>query len=541
VELVVGTLTLHYTYHGTDILWMYTVLIAASPLVFHLLMTGRTAHLVAGSILLWLVYQIFPMQATIPWVVDNAVYFPIAAWQLYFVAGLVLGYHREPIRAWLSPVPRWPALIISSVAFAGLIALDWSHETGRLASWPVLKWLAGDLWLEVFDKPSVAWGRVLAFAIAAPFFYLLVDRLWRPIVAISGHLLLPLGSAALLSYGVHLVVIVVVYNLAGEELGPATRLANTIFQAMAVLLVWLTIQVWQRVPSLEAYAHTWLDAAHRRAAPRFAAVALAAAIVLPVALVSALLVGPVQAVRTAPSVDEAVEAAGTLVSDPPAQAAETLPTALIVLHDAGRDGPRTARPLVAGASQAGWAVVAPSLGLSRWESPDDARVAASELVPEIVELIRNIDEHVGYPAAPRVLLYGEGVGAELAYLVALLHPELVEAVVLARDIPCTLPLESDPFSGDILEFPAGIADAEAYRGQEFIGRPHEGLRIGFINPISAEHIAADACAWAGAPVPAEVQLGRVVASLEDVGASVQVRAAGTRTDAVPMLQALLDS
>src|SRR6266571_807031 len=66
VELLVGTLTLHYTYHGTDILWMYTVLMSATPLLFHFLVTGRTRQLVTGSVLLWLAYQVFPAEAAIP-------------------------------------------------------------------------------------------------------------------------------------------------------------------------------------------------------------------------------------------------------------------------------------------------------------------------------------------------------------------------------------------------------------------------------------------------------------------------------------------
>src|SRR5437870_9839168 len=92
-ELVVGTLTLHYTYLGTDILWMYTVLMAATPLLLHLLGSGRGRSLLVGSVCLWLIYQVFPAQATIPWVAGNAVNFPIAAWQLYFVVGLTIGYH----------------------------------------------------------------------------------------------------------------------------------------------------------------------------------------------------------------------------------------------------------------------------------------------------------------------------------------------------------------------------------------------------------------------------------------------------------------
>src|SRR5438067_2078944 len=153
LELVVGTLTLHYTYHGTDILWMYTVLIAASPLLFHLLLTGRTTPLLLGSVLLWLIYQLFPAQAGIPWVAGNAVNFPIAAWQLYFVVGVAMGCHREQVARRLGSIPPWPALALCALGFAGLIVLSWGHLSGRIATWPLLKALTAETYYQIFDKP----------------------------------------------------------------------------------------------------------------------------------------------------------------------------------------------------------------------------------------------------------------------------------------------------------------------------------------------------------------------------------------------------
>src|SRR5919205_1136044 len=40
-EIIVGSLTLHYTYHGTDILAMYTLLLVAAPMVLLMLSVGR--------------------------------------------------------------------------------------------------------------------------------------------------------------------------------------------------------------------------------------------------------------------------------------------------------------------------------------------------------------------------------------------------------------------------------------------------------------------------------------------------------------------
>jgi hypothetical protein len=41
LDALIGTLTLHYSYHGTDIILVYVLVVAATPLVFYLLSLGR--------------------------------------------------------------------------------------------------------------------------------------------------------------------------------------------------------------------------------------------------------------------------------------------------------------------------------------------------------------------------------------------------------------------------------------------------------------------------------------------------------------------
>src|SRR5512133_2994920 len=49
VQAVLGILTLHFSFHGSDVLVMYTVMLAVGPGVIYLLHRGRTALLLAGS------------------------------------------------------------------------------------------------------------------------------------------------------------------------------------------------------------------------------------------------------------------------------------------------------------------------------------------------------------------------------------------------------------------------------------------------------------------------------------------------------------
>ena len=512
-EVIVGTLTLHYTYHGTDILWMYTVMIAAAPILFHLLATGRTSLLLGGSALLWLAYQNFPARAAIPWVVDNAVYFPVAAWQLYFVAGLTLGYHRDALSRRLAGVPRWPALAVVGLLFLGLIALHWGHESGRLATWPLLKGLAGETYAEIFDKPRVSWGRVVAFAIAAGFFYLLVSLLWRPIHQLTGRLLIPLGQAALLAYGLHLIVIVVVYNLAAWEFDEQALLTNTALQLVTVAIVWLLVEWWDRLEALPRRVVGLLEGSATGIERRRPVLVAVTALLLLVSGLTAVLVGPVRAARTAAQAELAE--AGTLLAVPEVVEAARPAPILLVLHDTGSTGPAAAAPRAERAQQSGWIVVAPSLEYGAWASADDVRAAVGELLPELRELVGGMDEHVDRQTRPEVYLYGVGRGGQLAELFALFYPDLVRAVAIVDAIPCTVPRSS-------LDFPEGIADLGVYRDD-----PVDPSEIGavafFIQPAApggAE--AGQSCAWLGREVDARQQLEQVVAALAGLGAELQI-------------------
>ncbi|MBV9329432.1 MAG: OpgC domain-containing protein [Chloroflexi bacterium] len=236
-EIVVAALTLHYTYHGTDILAMYTILLMVAPLILLMLSIGDWWMVLIPSWLLWLAYQVYPEEAAVPWYIRHGENFPIAAWQVLFVTGHVLGFYRGALTAWLEHFRR---LRVFGVALGvavtlGLISLAWGAEYGFFDIDP-------NVLDESFFKVPLRPARIIAFLSVAIVAYTCATYLWVPMRRALGWLMLPLGQAALYCYIVHFFLIVLVYNLApmlallpGE---PPEQVLTTLLQVAVVLLLW---------------------------------------------------------------------------------------------------------------------------------------------------------------------------------------------------------------------------------------------------------------------------------------------------------------
>jgi len=240
-EITVAALTLHYTYHGTDILAMYTILLMVAPLILLMLSIGEWWMVLIPSWLLWLAYQVYPEQASVPWYIRHGENFPIAAWQVLFVTGHVLGFYRDALTAWLTHFRRLRVVMVAlGVAVTlGLISLAWGAESGFFD-------IAPNVLDESFFKVPLRPARLVAFLSVAIVAYTCATYLWVPIRRGLGWLMLPLGQAALYCYIVHFFLIVLVYNLQpvlatlpGE---PPEELLTTALQVAIVLLLWLLVR-----------------------------------------------------------------------------------------------------------------------------------------------------------------------------------------------------------------------------------------------------------------------------------------------------------
>jgi hypothetical protein len=240
-EIAVAALTLHYTYHGTDILALYTLLILVAPLLLLLEYTGKWYWLLAISWLWWLAYQIYPEEASVPWYIRHGENFPIAAWQVLFVTGHVLGFSRERWSEWLRTFRRLRVVMVALgvAATLALISLAWGADNGFFDIDP-------NVLNESFFKVPLRPWRIVAFLCVAIVGYTSATYLWYPLKRVLGWLMLPLGQAALYSYIVHFFLILLVYNLApllaALPWAPSEDVFTPIFQSGVVLLLWLLVK-----------------------------------------------------------------------------------------------------------------------------------------------------------------------------------------------------------------------------------------------------------------------------------------------------------
>jgi hypothetical protein len=244
-EIAVASLTLHYTYHGTDILAMYTLLLLVAPLVLLLLSVGEWYWVLIPSWLVWLAYQVYPEEASIPWYIRHGENFPLAAWQVLFITGQVLGFHRDGLTSWLQRFRRLRVFVVAlGVAITlALVSLAWGAEKGgQFAFFDIDPNVLNESFFKVPLRP---W-RIVAFLSVAIVGYTTATYLWVPIRRVLGWLMLPLGQAALYSYIVHFFLILLVFNLtplfATLPWEPSEVVFTPILQIVVVLLLWALVR-----------------------------------------------------------------------------------------------------------------------------------------------------------------------------------------------------------------------------------------------------------------------------------------------------------
>jgi hypothetical protein len=200
-----GTLWNTLTLHGANdsLMTLYFLFILAAPLALYAMQKGKTWLLAAASSSLWIGHLVVPQHFGNPF----EIFVPAAEWQVFFVTGLVVGYHREALGRWLQGGRRRAYLAMLFTLFACLVVLQlaitigWRPGSGSNASFD---WLASQVYTEYEHNPPL---HVLAIMVGFLGLYHLVDWFWEPLNALLGWFLIPIGSAALYVYIIHLVLV----------------------------------------------------------------------------------------------------------------------------------------------------------------------------------------------------------------------------------------------------------------------------------------------------------------------------------------------
>lgn len=450
-EATPEVLLLLRSFYLTDVLVLYTVLIAVSPLAFWLLARRWTWLLLGISWGIWLAHQFHPVD--MPWPSEEGAFYYIAAWQTLFFTALAIGWHRDTLAQRFGPLLGWRVFAISALGLV-LLLVVWRWGGIALSRFTPD---GGALMIDLFAKWNLPPARLIACGIVFAFFYSLVHLLWVPIRTLTGGLFLLLGQSALTAYIAQLVAVGVLSGVRDHlpRTVVATELRGTIFQLSAVALVWAVVTVWLHVRRILSGRGGWgiprtrLDLAFGSV---YAAFLAAAIVIAPLPAAPAAGFVPVRADRSVPVQPNYV------LHLPPAAIEKQPLLPVIVLHDLDEDAEQFGDELLSVADREGWLLVAPQLPYeSDALDPETIALESPALIRGLNQIIGELPTNTGLRVRRRALLFGYGRGAPLAGRYALAYPREVRGVALLSGGGYTLPPRMT--GGEEPPFPFGVKDA----------------------------------------------------------------------------------
>ena len=184
-----GAVTLRHTYGDHNLLAAYAVFLALAPLVLAAMLRGLTWLVAAVSLALWAAaYGLH-----LAW--SDSVQADLC-WQLLFMFGVVIGYHRAALtRRWsaLSPAARRAILVAGVAASLAIIA-------GSVLRLPVDGVYPTRLEGYAFDRNRLGPGRAACAVVVVATLYGVIRTFEAPLVRTIGALFVPLGQASLYVY-----------------------------------------------------------------------------------------------------------------------------------------------------------------------------------------------------------------------------------------------------------------------------------------------------------------------------------------------------
>ncbi len=228
VRTVLAVLTLEAGPWQINVLGLFVVTLLLAPAVLWALDRGWWHGLLIGSAALYLLgraldVDVLPTQSEGP--------FPVLVWQVLFVPGVVVGFHRRRVSDLVRRAPRAFGVAAAVVAGAA-VAL----QVG-LAPSGVRDWRA-----DHFDKAGLDPLRLLVMVSLGGALYLLMRRYQRSVERRAGWLLLPLGRNSLYVFLVHVPLCVLLASVPILRNGGLGPIVNSLVLVGCVSLLALMVR-----------------------------------------------------------------------------------------------------------------------------------------------------------------------------------------------------------------------------------------------------------------------------------------------------------
>jgi hypothetical protein len=215
-----------------EIIGLYVWLVAATiPCLLILQRLGWRALLAAS----WAVYMWYRLEPHALTTGGFESAFPILAWQLIFVHGLTIGYHRHDINAFLDRLPSHAlrgALIVTATFTIFAFGNPWTDGPSWLRLPLVSPEQFAYMYGHYFGLIDLQVGRLLNLAIALPIGYWMLARVWTLMRPLE-NVFVTLGRRSLGAFVLHVYGLLLLEHLPL----PDGLVSNTLVQVALVLAI----------------------------------------------------------------------------------------------------------------------------------------------------------------------------------------------------------------------------------------------------------------------------------------------------------------
>lgn len=244
-ELISKALLLQIGPHQFQVIGLYVVMfMLITPFVFFMLTKQRVGLLLAIS---WVIYAIHygaPRQSLRPTGAQFEYAFPIMAWQLIYVHGIVVGYYKQEVLAFFKTSLGQLLLVISLVLALCFLVLTWNHPLPHIPQWISLNLIAPETFHylneQYFSKSQLGLGRLLNVVVLFISIYALLTVCWQPINKALGWFLIPLGQASLYVFFVHIFLLLAIMNTPLPAYNDFW--VNTAVHVSLLAVIWLMVK-----------------------------------------------------------------------------------------------------------------------------------------------------------------------------------------------------------------------------------------------------------------------------------------------------------
>src|SRR5262245_441181 len=226
-----------------EIIGLYVwLVVAAAPCLLALRFIGWRPVL-AGSWSVYLWYRFAPHAIT---TAEFEAAFPILAWQLLFVHGVALGYHRAQVAEFIAR--RRALLPMLAGAAAVFTALALSNPWTEGPSWLYWSIFSPDrvahLYFNYFSLADLGVGRLLNLAVALPVGYALLTWCWM-LVRPVGAVFVSLGQQSLSAFILHVYGVIAIAHLPGVS--DSNVVTTTVVQLLLIVSIAVLLNAAQRI------------------------------------------------------------------------------------------------------------------------------------------------------------------------------------------------------------------------------------------------------------------------------------------------------